>query len=136
MGDISEHFNRAEFACKCGCHLDAIHPKTVAALEQYRALVCAKLGKDTPMTPNDGCRCEAHNAAVGGAVNSQHLPKNACRAVDMPRTDRLNPQQMYELALMVPAFAQGGIILYTWGLHLDTRTNGPYRDNRQTKGGK
>ena len=136
MGDLSVNFSRHEFACKCGCGLDAINLRTVLGLQQFRDLVSEKRKKDTPITPNCGCRCAKHNAElkpVPGATNSQHLPKNGCRAVDIPKIKGLTVLKMYEIALQVPIFEQGGIIMYDWGLHLDSRISGIYRDNRQTK---
>lgn len=139
MGDLSVNFSRHEFACKCGCGLDAINLRTVLGLQQFRDLVSEKRKKDTPISPNSGCRCWAHHerecerAGLPVTKNSQHLPKNGCRAVDIPKIKGLTVLKMYEIALQVPIFEQGGIIMYDWGLHLDSRTSGPYRDNRQKK---
>ena len=67
MGDLSEHFSREEMACKCGCGLDTVDAELLSLLEKIRAHF------DRPITINSGCRCEAHNRAVGGSKNSQHL---------------------------------------------------------------
>lgn len=67
MGDLSEHFSKAEFACKCGCGFDAVSRELVDILEASRQ----KTG--LPYHINAGCRCPAHNAAVGGKPNSAHL---------------------------------------------------------------
>jgi uncharacterized protein YcbK (DUF882 family) len=66
MGDLSAHFSRAEFACPdCGLF---IHSETLlTALERLRA----HTGR--PLRILSGTRCRRHNAAVGGAPNSQHL---------------------------------------------------------------
>jgi len=65
MGDISKHFNRAEFACKCGCGFAAVDVELVGILEEVRE----KFGA---VTINSGCRCLAHNRKVGGALDSEH----------------------------------------------------------------
>ncbi len=67
MPDISKHFSRSEFACKCGCGFDMIDLRVVALCEQIRSY----FGK--PVTINCGCRCKTHNAEVGGEIDSQHL---------------------------------------------------------------
>lgn len=67
MGDIAKHFDRSEFACQCGCGLDTVDSELLDLLQHIRASF------DVPVTINSGCRCEEHNAAVGGSENSQHL---------------------------------------------------------------
>lgn len=66
MGDLTAHFNRKEFACKCGCGYADIDISLVLDLERLRA----KVG---PIKINSGCRCEKHNAAIGGSPNSSHV---------------------------------------------------------------
>jgi uncharacterized protein YcbK (DUF882 family) len=71
MGDLSLHFNRAEFACRCGCGFGArprdVSPALVRVLEQIR------LHFDAPVVIQSGCRCAKHNRNVGGAARSQHV---------------------------------------------------------------
>lgn len=67
MGNMTENFDRAEFACKCGCGFDNINPLLVTRLQYARRL----FGKSIAIT--SGCRCKKHNAAVGGEQNSSHL---------------------------------------------------------------
>ena len=75
MGDISRNFSRVEFECsptECGCGFDTIDAGLVNILEQVRFKF-----KQAPVTINSGCRCEAHNFDVGGAVYSKHLKGRA-----------------------------------------------------------
>ena len=66
-GDLTEHFNRAEFACKCGCGFDDVDPKLAALCETIR------VAADAPVKVNSGCRCAKHNKKVGSlATNSYH----------------------------------------------------------------
>lgn len=67
MGDLSPHFDRAEFACKCGCGFDSIDMELVNVLEDVRQQF------ERPIRVNSGCRCKTHNESVGGVVKSWHL---------------------------------------------------------------
>jgi len=70
MGDLSPHFSRSEFACKCVCVFGMndgdISPGLVILLESIR------LDVGGPVRLNSGCRCETHNSAVGGVPQSTH----------------------------------------------------------------
>ena len=68
MGDITDHFSRSEFRCKCGkCEEKEVSLYLVWALEKVRYAI----GK--PIIITSGIRCPAHNAAVGGATASKHM---------------------------------------------------------------
>ncbi|MGB9072064.1 MAG: D-Ala-D-Ala carboxypeptidase family metallohydrolase [Terriglobales bacterium] len=111
MGDLSAHFSKAEFACHC-CGQLKVELRLIDALEQLRGLA----GKS--IVVHDGYRCPAHNQKVGGVSHSEHTQGTASD-VEIPG---LSLQQMYELALQVPEFAQGGIGVYDGGfLHVDVR---------------
>ena len=59
-GYITPHFQRREFACKCGCGKDNIDPALVQMCETIRNAV------GVPICVNSGVRCEKHNKKVGG----------------------------------------------------------------------
>lgn len=63
---LSEHFDSTEFACKCGCGFDKIDPKLIEVLEDVREFY------GQPIKINSGCRCDVHNARVGGVRNGPH----------------------------------------------------------------
>ncbi|SHI09889.1 Peptidase M15 [Pantoea sesami] len=67
MGDLSKNFSRSEFACRCGCGFDDISSELIVVLEGVR------LHFGSPVKITSGCRCEKHNASVGGAPKSQHV---------------------------------------------------------------
>ena len=67
MGDLSEHFNRAEFACH-HCGKVQVERQLVEKLEELRH----ELG-DVPVEVVSGYRCPEHNRAVGGAPHSFHV---------------------------------------------------------------
>ena len=69
--ELSKHFNRKEFACRCGCGFDTVDSMTLEALESIRQHF------DKPVTVTSGCRCLVHNKAVGGSERSQHTKGRA-----------------------------------------------------------
>lgn len=111
MSDLSPHFETIEFACK-DCGRTKIDGRLIAALEELRELAGLAIVIDA------GYRCPEHNKAVGGVSGSQHLEG---KAADI-RIPPLSVQQMYELALKVQAFANGGIGVYDEKfIHVDVR---------------
>lgn len=131
MGDLSPHFNRSEFACRCGCGLSRPSPELIAALEKLRAAV------GRPIIVRSGSRCWNHNKTVGGAAHSKHLvprTSSAPNGVWSLAADivihGLRLKQMYAAAVSVPELAAGGIGVYyrssppmeSWFMHVDVRT--------------
>jgi len=111
LGDLSEHFSKQEFACHC-CGTLRIETALIDALELFRSLA----GK--PVVVHDGYRCPLHNEQAGGVSDSEHTRG---LAADVSITG-LSLQEMFDLALQVPAFRNGGIGVYDGVfLHLDIR---------------
>ena len=111
MDDLSTHFSRSELECRC-CGRLQIDARLLDGLEQLRTLA------KTPVVVHAGYRCAQHNQAVGGVPGSEHTLGLAAD-IALPG---LSLQRMYELALQVPLFAQGGIGVYDGGfLHVDVR---------------
>lgn len=75
MGDLSPHFSKSEFVDRRTGELVGPDRELVAVLERIRAL------RGEPLRIVSGYRSAASNAAVGGAVRSQHLYG---RAADIP----------------------------------------------------
>jgi uncharacterized protein YcbK (DUF882 family) len=111
MGDLSQHFSTKELACPhCGeLQLD---PKLVPALEALRSLAGA------PIDVHDAYRCAVHNKEVGGVPNSEHMTGKAADVV----IEGKSLQEMYNLAVQVPDFLNGGIGVYDGQfIHVDVR---------------
>lgn len=110
---VAKYFRRDEFACKCGkCGGFPAEPSPalLRVLDQIREHF------GSPCHVNSGVRCKDHNAAVGGANNSQHLYGTAADI----RVDGVAPLTLYKYAeTLLPD--SGGIGLYSWGIHVDVR---------------
>jgi len=113
------HFQRKEFACKCGCGFDTVDIELLPLCEDARGF------EGAPVFVGSGCRCEAHNASSGGKRYSMHTKG---RAADLHVS---NPLKTYEY-LCRKYKDKYGFGLYDWGVHVDTRTNGPARWDRRT----
>ena len=110
---LSEYFKRAEFACSCGCGFDTVDAVLLEALEAIRSHF------KQPVVVTSGCRCEAHNEAVGGSKNSQHKKG---RAADI--------QVVSTSPAEVASFAEDlgmSVGRYETFTHVDSRSGPPAR---------
>lgn len=110
------YFKRDEFRCPCGrCGGFPVEPQEsmVRTVDEIRR----RLGVPVSVVDGggSGVRCAAHNAEVGGVANSQHL---FGLAADLHSA--VSPAQMKAVAEDVMG-RTGGIGLYSWGIHVDTR---------------
>ena len=110
MADLSEHFDRSEFACKCGCGFDTVDAGLLQALEAVRSHF------DAAVYISSGCRCESWNLSSGGVDSSQHL---LGRASDITVAGYL-PEQV---AIFAEAIGLGGIGRYETFTHIDSRND-------------
>lgn len=114
--DDIQYFQRAEFRCPCGrCGGFPVEPQEsmVRTVDEIRH----RLGVPISIVDGggSGVRCAAHNAEVGGVSNSQHL---FGLAADLHSA--ASPAEMKAVAEEVMG-RTGGIGLYDWGIHVDTR---------------
>jgi uncharacterized protein YcbK (DUF882 family) len=122
MGDLSEHFSKKEFACKCGCGFADPDPELVSKLERLRELCGNK-----PLHINSACRCEKHNKAVGGSPKSQHL---LGKAADVRK---LLGMSIDEMARKAEQAGFTGIGRYDSFIHVDVRGQRAHWDYRKKK---
>lgn len=108
---LSRNFKRGEFACRCGCGFDTVDHRLVEGLQRLRDIV------GEPIHVNSGCRCAAHNAAIGGSPRSQHL---VGKAADITIRN-YRPALVASLASTLAEFADGGIGIYQSFTHVDVR---------------
>lgn len=109
MGDIAEFFNRAEFACQCGCGFDTVDAELLRILVEIRD----HFGRKMKVT--SGCRCKDHNRREGGAPKSWHV---VARAADV-QVEGIAPQLVAEAAAQ---YGASGIKVYASWTHIDTRS--------------
>lgn len=115
--DEIEYFARDEFKCKCGgkyCNGYPAEPDE--RMVRIADAIRKRIGK--PITVNSGLRCKIHNANVGGVSNSQHLYGTAA---DLGCPIGCTPSQMASIAEEIMG-ETGGIGIYSWGIHIDTRS--------------
>lgn len=113
--DDIKYFKRSEFKCTCGgkyCNGFPVEPdeKLVRILDKVRG----KYGK--AFSPNSSIRCSKRNAEIGGASNSQHLYGLAAD-ISVPGVAPKTVAAYLETLLP----NTGGIGIYSWGVHVDTR---------------
>ncbi len=118
MGDVSTHFSRKEFACRCGCGFDVVDAELLTALEGLRQW----FGR--PVKLNSACRCLNHNLAVGGSLRSQHM---LGKAADVQILG-VNPLEVAEY-LEKAYKGRYGIGRYPTFTHLDVRPSPARWDN-------
>jgi uncharacterized protein YcbK (DUF882 family) len=123
MGNVSEHFDRSEFACSCGCGFDVVDPRLLANMEKIRE----HFGK--PMIIHCVCRCAKNNKKNGGASKSQHL---FAKAVDFHIKGMDSLEDNREIAHWIDEYITTndcGIGIYSWGVHFDIREKMARWDN-------
>ena len=109
---LSKNFKSTEFDChgnNC-CLTTSIDGKLVEYLQKIRD----HFGKAVHI--NSGYRCKTHNASVGGASQSNHMDGEAADI----RIDGVKP---IEIAQYAEHIGMLGIGVYSWGVHVDTRTS-------------
>lgn len=110
--NISQHFKRSEFACKCGCGQDTVDYGLVLALETLRNVF------GSPVIIGSGNRCHSYNKKIGGAKNSQHLRGKAADFVVIG----VSPAEIYHYLCCVFPHSYG-IGKYRGFTHFDVRDN-------------
>lgn len=116
----SKYFKRREFKCKCGeCRYEAVDCELLEVLEDVREWA------DGPVSITSGIRCPDHNAAVGGAPDSQHVHG---LAADIKVKD-IDPDEVYRyLDSKYPD--KYGIGVYNNWVHIDVRPTRARWDER------
>lgn len=108
---MMKHFKKKEFECKC-CGVSIVDVELGDVLDDVREHFNA------PTIITSGYRCEKHNKAVGGALNSQHMYGIASDI----QVKGYTPVQVHKyLTEKYPN--KYGIGLYSGWVHIDVREN-------------
>lgn len=112
---ISKHFHGDEFACPC-CGVIKIDLHLIDALEILRESI------NCPLRILSGYRCDKHNRAVGGELNSQHTLGRAADVLSPARS----LEDFYKYCCSVIGFNGIGVypsdgFQHSSFLHLDVR---------------
>ena len=114
------YFEMKEFACKCCGQLPPSAEQNLQALVEH-VLDPARERLGMPITVNSGYRCPAHNKAVGGVKNSQHLKGEAA---DITCADN---KRLAEIIEQLGNFDQ--LIVYPMFLHVSYKRQGVNRES-------
>jgi len=117
---ISAHISTREIACKCGCGFEIIEREIVRRFEAIRTKCAVHIGYEIPVFILSGCRCEAHNIAVGGSKRSRHIKG---QAMDLKCPNMMLFKDFVRICKDVMQHF-GGLGVYTEGnfVHIDCRT--------------
>ena len=110
MNDLSKHFGRREFTCKCGCTSNTVDAELIRILERIRDHFQRKI------IILSGCRCYNHNKTVGGSENSYHITGKAADFY----VKGIEPKVVVKFLRDV-FFGKYGVGLYNDRVHLDVR---------------
>lgn len=108
---LTEHFKKQEFACRCGCGFAEVSNELLEVLEALRSYF------KQPITITSGCRCSKYNRHVGGAKNSTHQAGIAADIV----VKNVDPIQVHHY-LISRYPKQYGIGKYLNFTHFDVRS--------------
>jgi len=114
---LTDNFSLEEFECKCGCKMPEFVKKNVAELAENLQVLRDEVGR---LDLTNAYRCKAHNADVGGSVNSQHL---LGKAGDI-KSSYFTPSEIAKTTddmMKNETFKIGGIGIYNTFTHVDTR---------------
>jgi len=90
---MKDYFSEEPFGCRDKCGLSSFDPALRDILNRGRE----RFGR--PLVINCGCRCAAHNAAVGGARKSAHLPwpDGFCHGCDIKCLSDITRASLYKI---------------------------------------
>ena len=114
---LTDNFSLEEFECKCGCKMPEFVKKNIVELAENLQVLRDEVGR---LDLTNAYRCKAHNADVGGSVNSQHL---LGKAGDI-KSSYFTPSEIAKTTddmMKNETFKIGGIGIYNTFTHVDTR---------------
>lgn len=121
-GGFHSHFRVDEFRCRCGdCEFTDVHERLIEVLEH------ARVASGGAIHVTSGIRCLEHNARIGGARLSRHVPElyNGIGMAADVSSRVMDPDQ---LAILLARYlgVDGGIGLYSQWVHVDVRNGSAF----------
>jgi len=116
---MTKNFTLKEMSCRCGCYMPKEVLNNVQKLANQLQYIrdCVAM----PITINSAYRCEAHNKAVGGSSNSQHLLGKAADIVIQGLDPVLDTYDYLDDLMLSGEILQGGLGMYKTFTHYDFR---------------
>ena len=109
----TENFQWKEFACKDGSDFFKIDKDLMPIVQRFREYV------EAPVQISSAYRNEAYNRKVGGVNGSYHTTG---QAIDIPYLSSFKYlNDPYKMAAFFNTLKVPSIIVYDWGVHIDTR---------------
>ena len=125
MGDMTPHFSRREFICKCGCNTNIVAAELVNKLEKVYEYLNETADGVTAIIVTSGCRCPKHSVSVGGSLSDAHTKGIAADVYAVKKDGtRWGASSLAAVAEKI-GFTGIGIIDNT-AVHMDIRNNSNY----------
>lgn len=119
---ITEHFDRDEFKCKCGCNQNYISKDLIEKLETLH-----KAMKAHSIVITSGYRCPKHSVAVGGLSTDAHTVGIAADCIVYK--EKGVPYDVEDVAEVAERLGFTGIGLMNGNaIHLDIRNSSNYKN--------
>jgi zinc D-Ala-D-Ala carboxypeptidase len=119
MGDISEHFSRRDFICRCGtCQNEfKISLTLIGVLEMIRT----HFNKRVEIMV--GHHCEEENARLGGVKKSYHVLGKAARII----VSDTSPEEVFRFIERIPQVQGLALDSAKKQVYLDVRDKAPHK---------
>lgn len=124
MGDMSAHFDRKEFMCKCGCGRNNISADLVNKLESVFDYLARTPTGCKCCVITSGIRCPSYSVSVGGFRNDAHTLSIAADCIYYQSNGA--PYKPETVAAVAEKMGFNGIGLMNGAIHLDIRNEKNY----------
>ena len=124
MGDMTAHFDRSEFTCKCGCGKSDISPDLVNKLEQIYAYFARTPTGCKAIVITSGIRCPSYSVKVGGYSSDAHT-KSIAADIVVYKADGTR-YAAEQIAAVAEKCGFSGIGLMNDACHVDIRNKNNY----------
>ena len=116
---LTKNFSKSEFDSKDGAEMP--DDVLVNIIKLANQLQYVRDNVAMPIIINSAYRCEAHNKAVGGSSNSQHLLGKAADIVIQGLDPVLDTYDYLDDLMLSGEILQGGLGMYKTFTHYDIR---------------